>query len=710
MRCCSLVARAAVAVLALWLCAGAAQAATCPGSGGKRCAYDRIAVYGHGAPGELHTPLGLALSPDGRIYVADANARNGLGQLVVFDRAGAYFGKLVTPSPWFSPVDVGVSSDGAVYALDGSGTQVHRFDATGGYALLQMPYGFSGTPTVDVRADRFAVQADGTFWMLYRHGLVEHRSATGALLGSFTVPPENMTGIGVAADGNVFIGRQNGGFTEYTPGGTAVRSISSYPGFHLAFAGDGDVISSWGSTITRAERDGSGYTEIGSSGGAPGQLSQVAGIAVAPPGALAAQRPGEEAYVVADRDNHRVQVLATDGTALAVIGAPQGSTLLAPSAAWGTSDGGLVVADTMNRRVVRFSAAGAFAGRADGGLDGWPRGGARNPATGDNIVMNGAFAVRRFGTDGTLLGGWPMPGVVEGASNSGFGGAIATAADGTIWAAHSPAPRGGSVVAYSATGVALRRIADGHIDNPIGLAAGPGGELYVVEGGGVNSTAVDVFGPDGTFRRRLDALGCVYAESVAVDDAGRIYAGLRNKIAIFDRSGALLARFGEPGSALGQFDGTQLSMLGNVLTITEQDNNRITRVRIDPAAFGAPESQPCGSVQFAATTIPVRSARAQVPLGCSGTFAAACEGAVALLRAGLRSGRRPKAKDVLASTSFRVGRSAIVALKLKKAERRTLSRKRRLKARIIVQPRRGAPITRRVTLTLPARPKASKRR
>ena len=144
-----------------------------------------------------------------------------------------------------------------------------------------------------------------------------------------------------------------------------------------------------------------------------------------------------------------------------------------------------------------------------------------------------------------------MPGVVEGAANSGFGGAIATAADGTIWAAHSPTPHGGNVVAYSPTGVALRRIADSHIDNPIGLATDPGGELYVVESGGVNSTAVDVFGPDGTFRRRLDALGCAYAESIAVDDAGRIYAGLRDKIAIFDRSGALLARFGEPGSAPG---------------------------------------------------------------------------------------------------------------------------------------------------------------
>ena len=64
------------------------------------------------------------------------------------------------------------------------------------------------------------------------------------------------------------------------------------------------------------------------------EFEQIEGVAVAPPGAIAAGRPGEDAFVVADRDNHRVQIIAPDGAPLAVVGAAQNSTLLHPAAAW----------------------------------------------------------------------------------------------------------------------------------------------------------------------------------------------------------------------------------------------------------------------------------------------------------------------------------------------------------------------------------------
>ena len=89
---------------------------------------------------------------------------------------------------------------------------------------------------------------------------------------------------------------------------------------------------------------------------------------------------------------------------------------------------------------------------------------------------------------------------------------------------------------------------------------------------------VEVSGPDGTYRRTIDALGCIDANSIAVDAAGRVYAGLGNRIAIFDRYGALLARFGEAGTGVGQFDGTRLSVLGNVLTSEDPVRDRVQPV------------------------------------------------------------------------------------------------------------------------------------
>jgi hypothetical protein len=381
---------------------------------------------------------------------------------MIYDRTGAYVGQL-SPGTDFQPTDVGVSADGAVYALDQNGTLVHRFDAAGRYTALRMPYDSSG-----IRADNFAVQSDGTFWLLYRHGLVEHRDRAGALMGAFTVPIEGLTpGLAAAPDGHLFVGRLNGGVREYSPSGSLVRTLDVPGDSRLSIAPDGDLVTS------------------------------------------------------------------------------------------------------------------------------------------------------------------------------------------------------------------------------------------------VSDTRVDVLGPDGAYRRTLNALDRDYIHSIAVDDAGRMYAGLGDRVAILDRNGGVVGRFGEAGTGVGQFDGTRLGVLGDVLTIAERGNNRVTRVRIDPSAPGPPEPSSYGMVYFDAKTIAVRGARAQVPLACVGRSATACAGSVTLLRSSVKARGRLKRKDVLANAPFRVGRSGVVALKLKRAQRRTLSRKRKVKVQLLVVSKQGGPIFRRVTLKLRTKAKAT---
>lgn len=507
--------------LVLGLATGSAQAASCIGSGGQRCAYDRIATYGQPTAGELRQPMAVALGPDGRIYVVDAQPRVDIAFLKVYNRDGRFLTTLVPPdvsAPGsYAPIDVGVSSDGTVYALDGYSRVVHRFGPGGGYRALWLP---SGKP------DRLAVQSDGSFWLLYAGiATVAHRDADGNPIGMFTVPPGDLTGLGVSADGHVFVGRGEAhGFSEYTAEGAALGTVSSLPGSDVAFAGNGDLVSSWGSIISRASRGGGGYAELGWDRAA--DLSQVAGIAVAPPGLLAAGRPGEESYVVADSDNHRVQILATDGTRRALVGAPEGATLLEPQAAWGLPGGAMVVADTGHRRLVRIGASGGFEGRVDDGGYIYPQTGGLNPATGETVLLDGGFRVRRLAADGTSLGSWSMPGAPSSGDMSSFASAVTVGQDGTIWAAHSPTAFSAYLAAYGPDGSMLRIVTDRHLRRPGALATGPGGEVFVVEDGTGHDNYVDVFGPDGSFRRRFDSLACMQsAESIAVDGAGRIYMG-----------------------------------------------------------------------------------------------------------------------------------------------------------------------------------------
>ena len=197
-------------------------------------------------------------------------------------------------------------------------------------------------------------------------------------------------------------------------------------------------------------------------------------------------------------------------------------------------DGRLIAADTHNRRIVSYAPSGAFAGRIDVGVAVWPEAGAYNPATGESIILDGQ--VRRLGADGTWLASWPLPDD----SGTRFGTALAVGADGTIYAANAQA-ESGVIMAYAPDGTPTRRIEDPHIDRPIGLAPGPGGELFVLESH-INHTTVDVLGPDGTYRRTLNALDRDYIHSIAVDAAGRIYAGLGDRIAILDRNGGLVGR------------------------------------------------------------------------------------------------------------------------------------------------------------------------
>ncbi len=122
-------------------------------------------------------------------------------------------------------------------------------------------------------------------------------------------------------------------------------------------------------------------------------------------------------------------------------------------------------------------------------------------------------------------------------------------------AAASAACPGADPCPYSAVGVVGQR-AEGVLRFPQASAVGPDGSVYVAD---QYTHAIQVFGPDGAFRRELGAAGSgpgglTSVGAVAVAPDGSVYvADGADRIDRFAADGSILNSWGSSGSAPGQF-------------------------------------------------------------------------------------------------------------------------------------------------------------
>src|SRR3954452_21699299 len=147
---------------------------------------------------------------------------------------------------------------------------------------------------------------------------------------------------------------------------------------------------------------------------------------------------------------------------------------------------------------------------------------------------------------------------------------------------------------YSAAGVVGLR-SGGVLRFPLAVAAGPDGSVYVRD---QYSHAVQVFGPDGTFRRELGATakgpgGLSSIGGVAVAGDGSVYvADGADRIDRFAQDGTLLDSWGTTGSAPGQFHfgagggneygaGGGVAVANGAVYVADTRNDRIQRFAAD---------------------------------------------------------------------------------------------------------------------------------
>jgi hypothetical protein len=441
---------------------------------------------------------------------------------------------------------------------------------------------------------------------------------------------------------------------------------------------------------------------------------QLRALAIAAPGRLHIGGGDTQALLVlANATEHRLDVIALDGTHQGAIGALAPGSLVAPAGAWAAPDGGVFVSDMFTARVKRYAADGSYSSSSEPRPGEFLFQGAYNPITRENEVSVG-LGVERFSTDGTALGRW----AVSLGDSYGLNAALAIGADGITYAplgsdftTGQPDFRSGSVVAFDTAGNELRRIAGtnaggpGDLDIIQALAVGPAQELYVANDrrtapGGTGLSSIDVFTPAGTYLRSITTLSCTQVYGLTVDPLGNIYAGLRGRVVVLNATGLPLVAFGAGGLAPGQFVDGALSVdaLG-VLSIAERENARVTRVHMRPEALLPSGLGICGATQLLSTTVGVAGALVGLPVSCGGLLPQQCDGVATLLTAPQAKKAHSSRRVVLGSARYRIPANArqTVKIRLTPKYRKLLRQHHRLS--VIAELRTNGLLTRRkVTL------------
>ena len=276
--------------------------------------YQLSAVWGgYGkAAGQFNKPTGVAVAPDGSVYVVDqANQR-----IQKFAANGEFlltWGSHGVGNGLFTlPHGIAVGKDRSVYVSDWARSVIQKFTADGTFITL---WGGLGSDTGNLRQpEGMEVGPDGRLYVADAgNKLVQVFESDGRNVRSFGMSGLQPHDIAVCLDG-------------------VLRVISFHNGYVHALTPEGKVLSCY-------PREGS----------TPARFSKVMGLACGPDGIL----------IVADTYNHRVQVLEPGierVAARALIGA-KGSEKGAfsfPYAVAVGKDGGIYVADKENHRIQFF--------------------------------------------------------------------------------------------------------------------------------------------------------------------------------------------------------------------------------------------------------------------------------------------------------------------------------------------------------------------
>jgi len=624
-----------------------AFAAACPGA--DPCPYVATSVVGRRADGAFRFPQGIAVSRDGRVYVADQFGRD----VQVFGADGAprgVFGTQGTGPGQFSAGIGGLAIDPAtqdVFAIDSRANRIERFTADGafvtafgtrGTAAGQFFFG-GGTDSDDTAGGGVVVGGGKLYVADTLNSRVQRMNldGTGAEVlsipapGGFSVPQ----GVGwTDADGGLLYVADNRNDRV-----VAARPVATEPRADVVAISDPAATGPDGRPALDQPYDvaldgvtgrafvasdlNSRLVKLGPAAGGGLPLEGVFGTFGTGPGQIQFPRSiavgGGEVFL-AEAGTNRVQVFGQDGASRRTFGFPAraGGDFTLPHGIAADRHGDVLAADTFAYRGLDLRPDGsvrAVVGAAklldttrdpDAQADRFLGLVDVSQAPDGTIVALDSRAMRvvRFDVEGRLLGVLARD-VASSRSGAAEGG-IAVDAGGAVWIADAEGdvlkrldPVSGAVtVTVGGTGTG-----PGQLNAPQGVRVAADGHLWVADGG---NARVQELLPDGTHVRTIGTSGAVERQlekpvALALDGRGRVYVAdvAKSRILVYATAdGAYVTRWGERGVEPGQLlhpRGVAVDCNGTV-TVADTDANRLQRfVLPDPGlSTCVPRPSPAG--------------------------------------------------------------------------------------------------------------------
>jgi tripartite motif-containing protein 71 len=457
-----------------------------------------LAVWGsYGTkPGQFDLPSGIALDSRGNVYVADSG-NNRVQKLSPFGKPLAVWGGECGPRPgqFCSPTDLAVGPSGDIYVADFANYRIQTLSATG------RPLAAWSFPSSEFANGPLAISVDArgnVFYATRKRNVVRELSPTGRVLGGWQVGALSVVVTGLAPDATGNIDAISGGRVyRITAGG---RSVIALP---LA------------TTLVPVRFDH--------------------------PSVVTADRHGN-VYVLTGSSNNYLQKLSPSGRRLIRWGPETFGTARSydlAGAAVGPS-GDIYVSDLFNGQILKLSPAG-------------------------NVLA-------RWGREGTAPGQFETP----------YG--LAVDGKGNLYVADTGNNR---IQELSPTGKPLAQWkwpTTNLGDMPRAVAVDAQGNIYVADTGNghveklsPNGQPLAVWGPSGLGPGRFKNLA-----GVAVDKWGDVYAvdAQTDQVTELSSAGTVVARWGAPGARSGQLrdpQGVAVDEDGNVY-VADTGNNRLQRL------------------------------------------------------------------------------------------------------------------------------------
>lgn len=417
---------------------------------------------------------------------------------------------------------------------------------------------------------------------------------------------------------------------------------------------------------------------------------------------------GDGSALVADYANHRIRRISPSGQITTVAGtgtfgySGDGGAATSARLSWPldvepTADGGFLIADLGNKRIRKVSAAGIITTVAGTGQDGTtgdggeatkarfmsPTGVAATAGGGFLIADAGAHSVRWVSPGGTItrVAGTGTPG---GGGDGGYG--FTAQLNTPVGVAALP---GGGFLVAEYEGQRIRRVAANGV---ITRVAGTGSAGFSGDGGAATAARlnkpVDVSPTaDGGFLIGDSLNGRV--RKVSAEGTIATVAGSAVHGSAGDGGPAAQAQLRAPTAAVESSNGAIL--------IADSEDNRLRLVEGRPSVGGPmpPEDPPReGNPTTPAPVVNATATRVFLPVACPPTALEGCRGTIRIFvrRSALRASAAAAKRIVIARSRYSVaaGQSKLVTVRLTRAGRRVLKKRRRVTVTAVVS-RRGGP-------------------